>query len=101
MIISSGIGPVVLLIASVIAISVDNWILKKVLEPGDLSSFLSILPASAFIWFVGKKFNANAEEVEIGKRIKFRQGHSVMFVNIEYWAFIFPVVLIIVSFQFK
>jgi hypothetical protein len=57
------------------------------------------LPASVLIWFVGKYLNKPKVQVDhqTGQQYVSKGRHALFFIPVEYWAFIFPIVAIILT----
>ena len=57
--------------------------------------FIYTLVSSISIWKVGKKLNGRKPKVLIdpdtGEEVLLKTNHSLMFINLEYWAFVFAV----------
>ena len=57
--------------------------------------FIYTFLSSVSIWKVGKKLNSRNPKVlidpETGEEVLLKTTHTLMFINLEYWAFIFAV----------
>jgi hypothetical protein len=52
------------------------------------------------IWFLGKKWNAKSHtfiEKETGKEIVLKNRHKVFWIPMQYWAIIYPILIVLIS----
>lgn len=72
-------------------------------EYTDLSTTIGVVVNSLVLWFLGKRLNRPTGDVyihkETGEEVVIRPNHSFFFIKIEYWAFIIPILGLIVWFN--
>lgn len=83
-----------------------NFVLPGWLIPYEYTSYstvIGILVNSFVLWFLGKRLNRPTGDVyihkETGQEVVVRPNHSFFFIKIEYWAFIIPVIGLIILFS--
>ncbi|TCW38960.1 hypothetical protein [Laceyella sacchari] len=69
--------------------------------PANLALIVGFFLSAIIIWFLGKRLNSKtAERVfvdkESGQEFKLGPQHSFFYIRMEYWAFILPVIAVII-----
>jgi hypothetical protein len=92
----SGRGPIVLLIAAVaifVAVIIGEALKLSVANEGILAG-LAMIPAGLVIWRLGKRWNGPGRELvdaATGERVILKRGDSMFFIPFEWWGPIFAV----------
>ncbi|WP_020530006.1 hypothetical protein [Flexithrix dorotheae] len=82
-------------ILSVLVLIVSFVLGVKLFPPAysDYAFVLAFFLAGAFSWFMGKKWNEKEGRTVIdkatGQEIVFKPNHSLFWIKMQYWAFIF------------
>lgn len=104
MIIWRGWGILVLVVVVFFELIANSLVVKPLGIPDhsiyeDIVGYLFFLPSAVVIWFLGKHLNGKKQRVvidkETGQEITLPVEHTFFFVRMEYWAYILPLLTII------
>lgn len=73
---------------------IASFIFQKIGLTEDLGAAISLIISALIIWFTGKTFNSPTEDrimidEQTKKRIIVKPDHSLFFIKVQYWAFFF------------
>lgn len=105
MLIWRGYGFLTIILAGISFVLVELVVGKEFYNTHNWVHMVGYIIAGVLCYFVGKELNKNKDKIyvdkESGKEVMVRNSHSFIFIKMEYWGFIFPIVGIINLFMGK
>ncbi len=96
MIVWSGRGFLSVVVLAVVLFGLTSFLPK---EQNNLSYAISLFVAAIFSWIMGKKWNESNQksliDKETGEEIILKPNHSLFWIKMQYWGFIFGIIGVI------